>query len=139
MEFSLYSKSSEIDLNTPKSKSNMMDGVTPLYDILSVAPYPDYDKEYLSLSLLHSEIDDNFSTSYETYGYYTKHDFILLLESLGVKPIIGERIILDFVANVRKVSPSVFALSNLSKEMQATIMTRITGRCDAIERKIIVL
>jgi hypothetical protein len=61
----------------------------------------------------------------------------LLLESLGVKPIIGERIILDFVANVRKVSPSVFAFSSLSKEMQGTIMTRITDRCDAIERKII--
>jgi serine/threonine-protein kinase HipA len=121
----------------PKSKSNMMDGFTPLYDILSVAPYPDYDTEYLSLSLLHAETDDNFSTSYETYGYYTKHDFILLLESLGVKPIIGERIILDFVANVRKVSPSVFAFSSLSREMQNTIMTRITDRCDAIERKII--
>ncbi len=123
----------------PRSKSYVMDGFTPLYDLLSVAPYPDYDKDYLSLSLLQSETDGDFSSSYEAYGYYTKHDFILLLESLGIKAIIGERIILDLVARVRKVSPKVLELSSLSEQMQGTIMTRIINRCDAIERKIIVL
>ncbi len=121
----------------PKSKSNMMDGFTPLYDLLSVAPYPDYDKEFTSLSLLQSETDGDFSSSYDAYGYYTKHDFMLLLESLGVKPSIGEKIILDLVTSVRKTSPSVLLLSSLSDELKNIIMTRITNRCDAIERKVI--
>lgn len=121
----------------PRSKTNMMDGFAPLYDLLSVAPYPDYDNELVSLSLLQAETESSFSTSYDAYGYYTKHDFILLLDALGVKPIIGEKIIVDFVASVRKVSPKVLALSSLCEEMQRTIMTRITDRCDAVERKII--
>ncbi|NQY87885.1 MAG: HipA domain-containing protein [Colwellia sp.] len=121
----------------PTSKSNLMDGFAPLYDLLSTAPYPDYDQEYLSLSLLQTETEGDFSASYEAYGYYTKHDFILLLESLGVKPSIGEKIILELVANVSKVSLQVLHLSSLSEEMQSTIMSRITNRCDAIERKII--
>jgi len=121
----------------PTSKSHMMDGFTPLYDVLSVAPYPKYDTEYTSLSLLESETDGQFSPSYDAYGFYTKHDFILLLNSLGVDSIIAEKVILDFVDRVRKVSPDVLTLSSLSREMQETIMNRIFERCNVIERKII--
>lgn len=121
----------------PSSKSHMMDGFTPLYDVLSLAPYPTYDTEYISLSLLESETDGQFSSSYDAYGFYTKHDFILLLNSLGVESIIAEKVILDFVGRIRGVYPEVIALSNLSREMQEIIMTRIRDRCDAIERKII--
>ncbi|MEY8215980.1 MAG: HipA domain-containing protein [Colwellia sp.] len=121
----------------PSSKSHMMDGFTPLYDVLSVAPYPAYDTEYTSLSLLESETDGLFSPSYESYGYYTKHDFILLFASFGVKRIIAEKIILDFVEKIRKVSSDVLILSSLSSEMQDIIMTRITQRCGHIEKEII--
>ena len=114
-----------------------MDGFTPLYDVLSVAPYPAYDTEYTSLSLLESETDGLFSPSYESYGYYTKHDFILLFASFGVKRIIAEKIILDFVEKIRKVSSDVLILSSLSSEMQDIIMTRITQRCGHIEKEII--
>ncbi|GAW95551.1 MULTISPECIES: HipA domain-containing protein [Colwellia] len=121
----------------PTSKSPMMDGFTPLYDVLSVAPYPKYDTEYLSLSLLESETDGVFSSRYEIYSDYTKHDFILLLTSLGVDSIIAEQVILDFVARIRKVSPNVLTLSSLSGDMQDTIMNRIIERCKVMERKII--
>lgn len=62
----------------PTSRSNIMDGFIPLYDVLSVAPYPTYDAADTSLSLLTSETDAVFSSSYEIYGCYIKHYFILL-------------------------------------------------------------
>lgn len=121
----------------PTSQSHMMDGFTPLYDVLSVAPYSTYDKIFLSLSLLESETDAQFSSSYEAYGYYTKHDFILLFASFGVKATIAEKIILDFVEKIRKIAPDVLILSSLSEGMQKLILDRINQRCSYIEKKII--
>lgn len=121
----------------PTSQSHMMDGFTPLYDVLSVAPYPTYDTIPLSLSLLESETNGPFSSSYETYGFYTKHDFILLFASFGVKASIAEKIILDFVDRIRKISPDVLTLSSLSDEMQKIISNRIFVRCRNIEQEII--
>lgn len=116
------------------AKSNMMNAFTPLYDMLSVAPYEDYDTEFLSLSLLHSETKGEFSSSYEAYGYYTKHDFILLLESLGVNQQIGNNIVGKFISVMRKSAPTLINNSNLNEKMKAIIAKRITDRCMAIER-----
>ncbi|MCU4677513.1 HipA domain-containing protein [Catenovulum sp. 2E275] len=74
--FSLYRE--------PGCRSTIMQNFTPLYDILSVAPYPNYATEYLSLSLLESETQGDFSKAYDNFGYYTSEDFALLAENIGL-------------------------------------------------------
>jgi serine/threonine-protein kinase HipA len=122
----------------PSRKTHIMDGFTPVYDVLSVAPYNDYDNCYLSLSLLQSEIQSEFSSSYEAYGYYTKHDFILLLNALGIKESVAEKVILRFTSDLRKLSVDIIDASNLDPEFKTIISTRINERTIAINKPIIV-
>jgi serine/threonine-protein kinase HipA len=60
----------------PNSQSHYMTNFTPVYDVLSVAPYPKYYGDDLSLSILNSELEAVFSEAYEMYGYYTGYEFI---------------------------------------------------------------
>lgn len=75
----------------PSNKTHLLDGFAPVYDVLSVYPYPEYYTESLSLSLLESEVDAVYSSSYESYGYYTLHDFILLAQNFGVKEQVAQK------------------------------------------------
>jgi serine/threonine-protein kinase HipA len=120
----------------PNSKTHIMDGFTPLYDLLSVAPYPSYDSQYTSLSVLHSETKAEFSSSYEAYGYYTKHDFILLFVALGVKEHIAEKAILDFTNKLQAVASKAISISNLSDDLKKSIFDRIKERTMYINKPI---
>lgn len=120
----------------PNSKTHVMDGFTPLYDLLSVAPYPDYDTAYTSLSILESETAGEFSSSYEAYGYYTKHDFILLFLALGVKENVAEKLILQFADDVQKVATKIIPLSNLDTQFKRIISERVNTRVGCLKKPI---
>jgi len=120
----------------PNSKTHIMDGFTPLYDLLSVAPYPVYDNEYTSLSVLDSETKGEFSTSYEAYGHYTKHDFILLFSALGIKEKVAEKVILLFADDLQIAAIKTIQLSNLDEHLKNIILERINARVKFIKQPI---
>ncbi|MBA6390456.1 HipA domain-containing protein [Colwellia sp. BRX10-3] len=121
----------------PSSKTHIMDGFTPLYDVLSVAPYPEYDTVYLSLSLLEIETEGDFSSSHDVYGYYTQYDFILLLGALGIKQRVAEKVIMNFTDDLQKAATEVIAYSSLDDKLKTIIMKRINDRCISIKQPIL--
>lgn len=128
--FSLYRK--------PTNKTVTFDGFTPVYDMLSVAPYPKYFGTELSLSLLESEAEQaRFSKSYDSYGYYTFEDFYLLAQSLGIGAIAATKLISSFVAIIDKKAPPIVMNSNLPDDLKQFLIERIASKCSAMGREII--
>lgn len=115
--FSLYRE--------PGCRTTTMKDFTPLYDILSVTPYPNYATEYLSLSLLESEIDGQFSEAYEQFGYYTSEDFYLLAEKIGLGFTQGKAFSQKLVAAVEKHYKTLLTNSLMPADMKTTIQKRI--------------
>lgn len=118
------------------TRRTTMDGVTPLYDVLSVAPYPEYDNCYLSLSLLESETDAQFSSSYDAYGCYTYHDFLLFGQSIGLNAGVTEKVINKLKTDVLK-HLSLIERSNLPGDIRDIILGRINERCKCLDMAII--
>ena len=128
--FSLYRK--------PTNKMVTFDGFTPVYDMLSVAPYTEYFGTELSLSLLESEAEHAlFSKSYDTYGYYTFEDFYLLAQSLGIAAEAATKLIASFVAVINKKARPVLMNSNLPDDFKQLLLERIARKCSAMGRAII--
>tara|TARA_R110000822_G_scaffold191315_1_gene330021 strand:- start:46788 stop:47714 length:927 start_codon:yes stop_codon:yes gene_type:complete len=110
---------------SPLKASHIMDGMTPIYDVVSIAPYPDYDSCYLSLSLLESEVEGDFSDSYEVYGYYTQHDFLLLSQGLELKTMNTASEILAWIS---EIPHQVNLICCNSSVLHAKILTLIKQR-----------
>tara|TARA_R110001592_G_C13098358_1_gene743975 strand:+ start:643 stop:1650 length:1008 start_codon:yes stop_codon:yes gene_type:complete len=128
--FSLY--------RNPTNKTVTFDGFTPVYDMLSVAPYKEYFGTELSLSLLKSEVEEaRFSMSYDTYGYYTFEDFYLLAQSLGIAAEAATKLIASFVTVINKKARPVLINSNLPEDLKQCLLERIASKCSAMGRAII--
>ena len=109
-----------------------MQNLSPLYDVLSVAPYPEYQGEYLSLSLLESEVDGDFSNYFETYGYYTGHDFLQLGQNVGF-PYAATTHLLNKVTNmVERHYQAFINKSSCSEEHKRLLQTTIEQRIRAM-------
>ncbi|KGK00539.1 HipA domain-containing protein [Thalassotalea sp. ND16A] len=121
----------------PTSNTTTMNNFTPIYDVLSIAPYPAYDGEYMTLSLLHSELDSNFSSSYESYGYYTFHDFLLLAENIGLGEKAGASFIKKLASKVEQTADVVMQNSFCSANLREIILKRIKERCSCLKRPVI--
>ena len=128
--FSLYRK--------PTNKTVIFDGFTPVYDMLSVAPYKAYFGTELSLNLLESEAEEaRYSKSYDAYGYYTFEDFYLLAQSLGIVAKAATKLITSFVAIIDKKAPPVLMNSNLPEDLKQFLLKRITNKCSVMRQAII--
>lgn len=89
----------------------------------------------ITRSVLHSEIDTEYSSSYIAYGYYTQHGFILLLSSLGLKYSQAKKLLPKFVNIVEVNAPDVITRTHLSQEMKNTILKRIMERCRVYKKE----
>jgi serine/threonine-protein kinase HipA len=128
--FSLYRK--------PLNKTVTFDGFTPVYDMLSVAPYKEYFNVELSLNLLESEAEHaHFSKSYDTYGYYTFEDFYLLAQALGIAAKAATTLIASFVAAIDKKAGPILLNSNLPDDLKQCLLARITSKCAVMGLKMI--
>jgi serine/threonine-protein kinase HipA len=116
--------------------SDAAQGFTRIYDMVSVAPYKDYDLSgELSLWLLQSEVTDAYSTSsYEKYGYYTGHDFIAFADAIGLGARAGEKLMQALMKKVAAVSNKVISRSPGSQQLKDVIISRITDRLEALNR-----
>jgi serine/threonine-protein kinase HipA len=129
--FSLYRK--------PTNKTVTFDGFTPVYDMLSVAPYKDYFNVELSLNLLESEAEDaRYSKSYDTYGYYTFEDFYLLAQALGITAKAAATLIANFVTVIEKKAEPIILNSNLPGDLKQCLLARITSKCTVMRLPIVI-
>ncbi|WP_053424012.1 HipA domain-containing protein [Rheinheimera sp. KL1] len=112
-------------------------GFTKMYDMVSVAPYKEYDASgELSIWLLQSEVDDAFSTSsYEQYGYYTGHDFMQLANQLSLGEKVGQVLMDKLVTKIYKCIEKVLADSPGTEQLKDVIRTRIQNRINTLYRK----
>lgn len=111
-------------------------GFTPIYDMVSVAPYRDYDGAgELSLWLLESEADNGFSTSSkEHYGYYTGHDFLALAEAIGLGSRAGRKLMEGLMKKVADKYTKIIAQSPGSEALKLAISNRIAERLNMLNR-----
>lgn len=119
----------------PNSRSTTMTDFTPLYDVHSVFPYPDYHGDYLTLSLLQSEVDGDFSAEYYAYGYYTQYDFIQLATNIGLNEKAATTFIKRLTADVEKHLAHYLHASKLPSDMVQLLKREITGRLDCMRRE----
>ncbi len=80
--------------------------LAPIYDYVSIAPYPDYiaNETTLALPLLASEEGDNGNTSgYISHCTYTGFDFLTFAENIGIKPKLAKKWIEELCANTKKI------------------------------------
>ncbi|XOV79035.1 MAG: HipA domain-containing protein [Aestuariibacter sp.] len=119
----------------PDSRSTTMSDYTPVYDVLSVFPYPDYNGDYLTLSLLESEVDGDFSPAYDAYGYYTQHDFIQLGKNIGLNEKAATTFVSRLAREVEKHLGHCLRGSALPQDMKDILQTKITERLECMSRK----
>jgi serine/threonine-protein kinase HipA len=118
----------------PNSRSHLMTNFTPLYDVLSVAPYPRYYPEDLSLSLLHSELEADFSEAYEYYGYYTGHDFLVFGLRLGLSSSATKSLIKKLCSSVERAYKYIIDSSQCPEDMKIIIKSHIADRLERLTR-----
>jgi serine/threonine-protein kinase HipA len=116
--------------------SNRASGYTPIYDMVSVAPYRHYDNAgELSIWLLESEVESGFSTSsYTHYGYYTGHDFLTFAEAIGLGERAGKLLMEQLGKRVAKHYGKVIASSPGSDSLKRVISSRIADRLSTLTR-----
>ncbi|MBD1389291.1 HipA domain-containing protein [Neiella sp. HB171785] len=120
----------------PDRRNCIMELLTPMYDVLSLAPYPIFDQAcYLSIGLLAIEEGDEgeFSDAYEHFGYYTKADFVQLGVNIGLPQKVVEKHIAKLCRNVTETIDSGFR-TDMPDDIYDTIIQRITERCSALGR-----
>lgn len=110
--------------------SDTATGFSKIYDMVSVAPYKEYDGSELSLWLMESEVTDAKSTSsYDNYGYYTEHDFVVFAAQLGLDQKAAKKLIHTLVKkvsqNLDKVFDSVPDFDDLKRVMRERIQARM--------------
>lgn len=118
----------------PNSHSHLMTNFTPLYDVLSVAPYPKYYDGDLTLCLLHSEVDADFSEAYDQYGYYTGHDFLVFGQRIGLSGHATQSLIKKLCTTVERTYKYIIDASQCPDDMKSIITLHIADRLDRLSR-----
>lgn len=118
----------------PNSPSHYMTNFTPVYDVLSVAPYPKYYGEDLSLSLLNSELEAVFSEAYEQYGYYTGYDFIKFGQQIGLSDFATKKLIKQLCSKVEGAYEYIINASQCPVDMKQVIKLHIADKLGRLAR-----
>lgn len=122
-------------MRKPSGQDATMDSLAPIYDVLSLAPYPIFDRAcFMSIGILATEEGDEgyFSDAYEQFGFYTQSDFVQLGVNIGLPQALVEKQLKQLMGKLLKVIESGFR-TPLPDQMYATITDRIRERCRALE------
>ncbi|EGN75882.1 HipA domain-containing protein [Idiomarina sp. A28L] len=123
-------------MRKPSGQSTTMDTLTPVYDVLSLAPYPKFDGAcFMSIGVLAIEEGDDghFSDAYNAFGYYTKHDFVQLGLNIGLPQTLVEKQMKQLTSKVIKILDSGFQ-TPMPNVLHQQIVDRIRERCGTLER-----
>jgi serine/threonine-protein kinase HipA len=118
----------------PNSQSHFMTNFTPVYDVLSVAPYPKYYGVDLSLRLLNSELEAVFSEAYEQYGYYTGYDFITFGQQIGLSNSATKKLIKQLFSAVEGTYEYIINASQCPDGMKHEIKSHIAEKLGRLSR-----
>lgn len=122
-------------MRKPSSHSTTMDLVAPVYDILSLAPYPKFDGAcFMSIGVLATEEGDEgyFSRAYDWFGFYTKEDFVQLGVSIGLPQALVEKQIKLLTNKILSLLDSGFR-TPVPDDIYSSITKRISERCKTLE------
>ena len=125
-------------MRKPRGQSTTMDMLTPVYDVLSLAPYPHFDRAcFMSIGVLAIEEGDDgyFSDAYNSFGYYTKHDFVQLGVNIGLPKALAEKQLKQLTGKVLKALESDDK-TPMPNDVYQQIVTRISERCNVLERSL---
>ncbi|MCF4010612.1 type II toxin-antitoxin system HipA family toxin [Rheinheimera sp. UJ63] len=115
--------------------SDTATGFSKIYDMVSVAPYKEYDGSELSIWLMESEVRDAESTSsYKNYGYYTKHDFVAFAAQLGLNQKVAKKLIHYLVKKVSQNLNKAFNSVTGFDELKHVVLNRIQARLETMSR-----
>ncbi|CUS47714.1 MAG: toxin-antitoxin system HipA family toxin component [Idiomarinaceae bacterium HL-53] len=123
-------------MRKPGGQSTTMDILTPVYDVLSLAPYPQFDRAcFMSIGVLAIEEGDegHFSDAYNAFGYYTKHDFVHLGLNIGLPQTVIENQMTQLISKVVKALDSDFK-TPMQTDLYHQIVDRIHERCSTLAR-----
>ncbi|MGS0536391.1 type II toxin-antitoxin system HipA family toxin [Pseudoalteromonas sp. SaAl2] len=119
----------------PNKNNNIMDLVTPMYDMLSLAPYPVFDQAcFMSFGVLAIEEggEGDFSDAYNIFGFYTKDDFVQLGVNIGLPKSMVEKQLQALKVKVLKVIDDGFR-TPIPDHIYDVIIKRIRERCRTLE------
>jgi serine/threonine-protein kinase HipA len=110
-------------------------GFSKIYDMVSIAPYKEYDEAELSIWLMESEIKYAKSTSsYDNYGYYTEHDFVAFAVKLGLDQKTAIELIHALVKKVSLNLHKAFETVPGFKDLKDAMHKRIQDRMETMLR-----
>lgn len=116
-----------LPLNGPPS-------LAPVYDFISVVPYPAAFGEYLALPLLECEENDQESASGldSPYGEYTGADFISLGENIGVQNRLARKWLTDVIKSHRLIIDT-YRDSHMPAEQREKILEYVSRRMHLLD------
>jgi serine/threonine-protein kinase HipA len=122
----------------PNNKAIFYDKLTPSYDNLIVEALSSTQKSkigFLALGLLHDKEDgdEEFTGSYDYFGYYTGVDFIELANRLGLKEKPVRKFITKLSTDIKKIS-DLITHSFMPDEMKAIAQEIIENRIKALQK-----
>lgn len=122
-------------MRKPPGHGETMDILAPIYDVLSLAPYPKFDGAcFMSIGVLAAEEGDEgyFSDAYDQFGFYTKDDFVQLGRNIGLPQALVGKQLKQLTSRILKVLESGFRTPTPDK-LYETIIDRIRERCRSLE------
>lgn len=114
------------------NKSLTYDRLTPNYDILCTEFYQTDVIGQLAMPLLESEKKGNFSEAHDYFGYYTKQDFMILAEKIGLRSAAAEKVIKSFEKKLELANEFIdrsYVPEHLKEKMKDLVASRYRAIC----------
>ncbi|MBG2876761.1 HipA domain-containing protein [Proteus alimentorum] len=108
--------------------------LAPIYDFVSVVPYPSAFTEYLALPLLALE-ENNVGISpglNSTYGEYIGLDFILLAENIGISLKLAHKLIHNII-NSHQLIIDTYNESHMPEEHRKLVLAYVARRINLLK------
>jgi len=103
--------------------------LAPVYDFISVVPYPAVFREYLALPLLESEENDiTIAPGIDSkYGEYLGLDFILLAQGMDINPKLAKKWLSEVVKN-HPLIIETYTESHMPEQQRNAVLTYVAKR-----------
>lgn len=114
------------------NKSLTYDKLTPNYDILCTEFYQTSVIGQLAMPLLESEKEGGFTEAHDYFGYYTKQDFMILAEKIGLRSVAAEKVIKLFKKKLELAYEFIdrsYVPDHLKEKVKELMMYRYRAIC----------
>lgn len=108
--------------------------LAPVYDFISVVPYPAAFNEYLALPLLECEENDaEIAPGINSiYGEYLGADFLLLAQGMDINPVLAKKWLADVVKNHQLIKET-YTESHMPEAQREAVLEYVARRVKLLE------